>query len=73
MEREMKLIPDWKSAWKWLSVQIALAAAALQGVILAFPSVHDWLGDFTSHAVGLVMIVGLVMGRLIDQGKSTNG
>lgn len=69
----MKILPNWRDAWKWLSVQIAVVAGSLQAIVLAFPSVHDWLGDFTSHVVGLVMIVGLLAARMVDQSKTSGG
>jgi hypothetical protein len=65
----MKLVPNWKDAWKWFSVQLALVGAALQGAILAFPSLKDWLGDTVSHVAGVVMLLGLVAARLVDQSK----
>lgn len=33
----LHLIPDWKQAWKYSSVRIAAAGAAVQGALLAFP------------------------------------
>jgi hypothetical protein len=65
----MKLVPDWRKAWKWFSVQLALVGAALQAAILAFPSIKEWLGDAVSHCVGLLILAGIVMGRLVDQGR----
>lgn len=65
----MKLVSNWREAWKWFSVQIALVGAALQGAVLAFPSLKDWLGDTVAHVAGLVMLAGLVMARLVDQSK----
>lgn len=34
---QLRLIPDWKQAWKWSSVRFAAAGAAVQGALLAFP------------------------------------
>ncbi len=65
----MKLVENWKSAWKWFSIQIAVVGAAVQGAVLAFPNLKDWLGDGVTHLVGLAILVGLVGGRLVDQTK----
>jgi len=65
----MKLVDNWKSAWKWVSVQIAIVAAALQAAIIAIPNLDTWLGDKVTHSVGLVMLVSIVLGRLVDQSK----
>lgn len=69
----MKLVPNWRQAWKWFSIQIAAVGAALQATILAFPNVKDWLGDTVVHSAGLVMLFGLVAARLVDQSKPDNG
>lgn len=63
----MKLVPNWKDAWKWLSIQITAAGVALQAAILAFPDIKDWLGDTVTHCVGLLILVGIALGRLADQ------
>jgi len=65
----MKLVDNWHQAWKWVSVQIAVVAAALQGAILAIPNLDTWLGDKVTHSVGLVMLLSIVLGRLVDQNK----
>lgn len=65
----MKLVDNWRHAWKWVSIQIAIVAAALQAAILAIPDLDKWLGDAVTHWVGLVMLVSIVLGRLVDQSK----
>ena len=65
----MKLVDNWKSAWKWVSVQIAIVAAALQASIIAIPDLDKWLGDTVTHLVGLVLLLSIVLGRLVDQSK----
>lgn len=65
----MKLVENWKSAWKWVSVQIAIVAAALQAAIITMPDLDKWLGDTVTHLVGLVLLLSIVLGRLVDQSK----
>lgn len=65
----MKLVDNVRTAWKWFSIQLAVFGAAIQGAVLAFPSVKDWLGDTITHMAGLAILVGIVAGRLIDQRK----
>lgn len=65
----MKLVDNWKTAWKFVSIQLAIVAAALQGAVLAFPNLDKWLGDENTHWVGLVMLLSIVLGRLVDQTK----
>lgn len=63
----MKLVPNWREAWKWLSMQITALGIALQAAILAFPDLKNWVGDMVSHCVGLLILVGIAMGRLKAQ------
>lgn len=64
------MVDDWHSAWKWLSIQIAAIGVALQAAVLAFPSIKDWLGDTATHGVGLLILIGIVMGRIVAQDGS---
>lgn len=64
----MKLVPHWKSAWKWFSVQaIALAALwetiPLEAKAVLDPSTQSWI------TLGLLVAAGL--GRMVDQGTAT--
>lgn len=65
----MKLVENWRQAWKWLSIQITAVGIALQAAVLAFPDIKNWLGDGVSHCVGLLILVGIGLGRLKDQSK----
>ncbi len=69
----MKLLPDWRDCWKWLSIQVIAAGVALQGAVLVWPEVKDWIGDTASHLVGLLILGGAALGRLKDQRKPTDG
>lgn len=63
----MKPVSNWRQAWKWLSIQITAVGVALQAAILAFPALKEWVGDTLSHCVGLLILVGIGIGRLKDQ------
>ena len=65
----MKLVDNARQAWKWFSVQLAVVGAAIQGAILAFPSLKEWIGDTAAHLAGLAILGGIVLGRLVDQKK----
>ena len=65
----MKLVENWRMAWRWLSVQLAILAAAMQAAMLAFPTIKDWVSDGAAHAIGVAMITAIVLGRVIDQKK----
>ena len=65
----MKLVENWRQAWKWLSVQIAILAAGLQAAMMAFPTMKDWLSDDAAHIIGLALVAAIVLGRMVDQKK----
>jgi len=69
-QKRMKLVDDWKSAWKWFSVQFVAAAGAVQLSVLAFPdSMRAWLPDWLTHLLAVGLLMAAVFGRLVDQKK----
>ncbi len=64
----MRLVDDWKSAWKWLSVQFVAAAGSVQLAVLAFPdTLRQYLPDWVTHLVAVGLLAAAVLGRLVDQ------
>jgi len=64
----MKLVANWKSAWKWFSVQFVAAAGAIQLSVLAFPeTVRAWLPDWLTHMLAVALLFAAVVGRLVEQ------
>lgn len=66
----MKLIDNWQSAWKWLSVNCMVVAAAIQGAWIYIP--EDMRMDIPQHLVGIITIFLLILGvigRLTKQVK----
>lgn len=35
---QLRLIPDWKQAWRWSSVRFLAIGGVMQGSLLAFPA-----------------------------------
>ena len=64
----MRLIPDWRSAWRWFSVQAFAILAALPLVWPSLPvEVHAWMPEaWRPYAIVLLALGGLA-GRLVDQ------
>lgn len=65
----MKLDPNWRQCWRWISVHCMTLALAVQGAWLAVPDdlralVPAWAG----YAVTAVLLVAGIAGRLINQG-----
>lgn len=64
----MKLIPDWKQAWRWFSVQALAAIVALPVVWAMLPAdVKAFLPDGWEPWVFAVIAAAGIVGRVIDQ------
>lgn len=76
----MKLVDDWRSAWKWASVQMsavagtahAVLASVAGGMKLALPLVGviplRWV-----FLAGAALSVATFVGRLVTRGTKTDG
>lgn len=67
----MKLVEDWRDAWRWFSVQALAALMALPLVWVSLPSdAKSFLPDSAEPWVLAVLAAGGLVGRLIDQNKA---
>ncbi|MGL6208712.1 MAG: hypothetical protein ACRC14_02640 [Paracoccaceae bacterium] len=68
----MKLVSNWKSAWRWWSMRFASLAIAWEAAWLALPP--DVMASLVSPEgqgkVTAVLMVAAMIGRLIDQGTA---
>lgn len=66
----MKLIDEWRQAWRWFSMQAMVAVAAIQGGWAAIPD--DLKAHFPARLV-TALSIGLLLlgigGRLVKQKK----
>lgn len=68
----MKLVPNWRAAWRWLSMQFLALAAAAEVAWQTMPPealaviAPDWRGYIT-----LGLVIAAMVGRLINQGSAT--
>jgi hypothetical protein len=66
----MKLIPEWKRAWRMLSVQAMTLATALQGAWLGVPDdMKAGINPSIVNASCMVLLVLGIVGRLVKQDK----
>ena len=63
----MTLVKNWKSAWKWLSVQFIAIAALWETIPLEAKAV---LSPDTQSWITLGLLVAAGVGRMIDQGTA---
>jgi ABC-type uncharacterized transport system permease subunit len=69
----MRLVPDWRAAWRWFSVQALVVLAALPLVWSTLPAdLRAYLPDGWEPYVLLLVAVGGLAGRLIDQTKAAD-
>lgn len=78
----MKLIPYWKSAWRFVSVWLGALATFVTTAIVAFPdaALHAWLmlpQEIKSTIppqymplIGVALMGGAVLARLVQQPKT---
>lgn len=66
----MKLIEDWKDAWRWFSVQAMAAAGALQVVWIGMPDdLKASIGPQWVQGITFALLLLGVFGRLVKQGE----
>jgi hypothetical protein len=66
----MKLVDDWKQAWKWLSVNCMAVAGAIQCTWLAIPDdMRSSVPPALVHWLTLTLLIAGIAGRLIRQDK----
>ena len=66
----MKLVENWKSAWKWYSVHIMVVIVALPEIWGYFP--QEFKESLPTHALtGLTTFLGIsaIVARLVSQEK----
>ena len=67
----MRLVPDWRAAWRWFSVQALAAIVMLPVVWASLPTdVKAWLPDGAEPWVLATLAVAGIVGRLVDQKKT---
>jgi hypothetical protein len=66
-----RLVKDWHTCHKWLSMQFLAVSVALQGAFMVMPQeMRSALPDWATRASAIALLVCAVLGRLLDQGGS---
>ena len=66
----MKMIDEWKQAWRWFSVQAMAIAVAIQGAWLFIPEdLKAQVPPAILHWTTIALLVFGVAGRLVKQEK----
>lgn len=81
----MKLVDEWRNAWRWWSVQLNVLGSALLSALLAFPDIAQqiWLGlpdemkallpHNVAFYVPLLLLFGGNLARIFKQGEKRDG
>lgn len=66
---KIHLVDEWRSAWRWISVNCMVLAGALQGAWLYIPDdMKSSLPPYLVSTVTIALLVLGVAGRLTKQG-----
>jgi hypothetical protein len=64
----VRLVRDWKSCWRWFSIQLIAVQAALQAIFIAFPAeMRQYLPDEYLHVLAMSLLASTVLARVADQ------
>ena len=67
----MKLVQDWREAWKWFSVQALVTIAALPMIWSALPAdTKALVPNGWEPWIFFALAIAGVIGRLVDQNKA---
>jgi hypothetical protein len=68
----MELIPNWRDAWRWFSVQALIVIAALPVIWSALPpDTKALVPEGWEPWIFFALAIAGVIGRLIDQNRTT--
>lgn len=74
---ELRLVDDWRHAWKWGSVQLALAYGAIQSWAAADPDGFQramaMLPEDIQRYVGIALALAAIVTRLSSVRRKSNG
>jgi len=64
----MKLVPNWRRAWRWYSVQASIIGAALVSAWPILPAgLRADLPDGLRTIIAVVTLLAVVPGRIVKQ------
>jgi hypothetical protein len=61
------MVPDWKDAWKWLSVHVAIVIAVVNAAQIILPQFQGLLPPDAFTWINAGLGVAVIVARLIPQ------
>ena len=66
----MRLVDDWRKAWKWISIQLSVGLALIAPIWMAMPQdVKGIIPEGWNVWIVSIVALSIAIGRLKDQGK----
>ena len=65
--RKGLLVPEWRMAHKWVSVQLAAFIAAAQGLYTLVPTMKEYVPDAIWHPLMAALAIGVILARIYQQ------
>lgn len=70
----MRIIPEWRRAWRMISVQCMTVALAMQAAWAAVPAdLRDTVPPSAATIITVVLLTAGIIGRLVQQPKVKEG
>lgn len=61
------MVPDWKNAWKWLSVHVAVITALVNAAQAASPYLQTLITPHQSALLNAGLGIAVILARLVNQ------
>lgn len=68
----MKLVDDWKKAWRWFSVELAALSAISMQLYEQVPQFKEYISDSVFHYIMTGCVVLIIVGRVVQQEEKSN-
>lgn len=69
----MRLVDNWKEAWRWMSVNCMVIAASIQGAWVYIPEdMRDSIPPWIVSAITIGLLILGIIGRLLKPRKRKN-
>jgi hypothetical protein len=66
---KLRLIPDWKQAYKFLSIQFSVLLGVLSLAYVYLPEIRTYLPETWSAWISLAIIIGRVIDQQVKEGN----
>ena len=74
--RNTWLVPDWRTAYKWLSIQftalLAIFTAAMGAVYELLPGAQAYIPQKYYHILMIAGLIAVIIGRVKNQNETKN-